>query len=102
MQGRTRSQKPTLIVGLEKSTRKRRTSKISDKLEQNDIRIESCLNIEPSISLLVEPLGKDTQFEEEVTPSKLSGETSSETIKLIKENFKDLGEEVEDGYLIIS
>jgi hypothetical protein len=38
----------------------------------------------------------DTQLEEEVTPSKLSGETSSEAYKLTKETSIDLGKGVEN------
>jgi hypothetical protein len=44
----------------------------------------------------VETLGLDTQLEQGATPSKLSGETSSEAYKLRKENSIDLGEGVEN------
>src|SRR6202048_2343848 len=96
MQGKTRSQKPSLVLGLEKSTRKRRTSIISEVVGEAHVRLESCLNIEPSVSLLVETLGVDTQLEKEVTPSKLGRETSSEAHKLTKENFIGLGEGLEN------
>jgi hypothetical protein len=61
MQGKTRSQKPSLVLGLEKSTRKRRSSRISEVVGEINVRLESCLNIQPIFSLLVEPLGVDTQ-----------------------------------------
>ena len=79
MQGKTRSRKPSLIVGLEKCTRKRRSSRINERLEEDDVRIESCLNVEPSTRSFFDTLESETQLEKEATPSKLSGETSSET-----------------------
>ena len=78
MQGKTRSQKPSLIIELEKSTRKRRSSRISEELKEVDIIVESCLNVEPSISALLDTLESEAQLEKEATLSKLSGETSSE------------------------
>ena len=79
MQGKTRSQKPSLILGLDKVTRRRRLSRISEVVEEVEVRLESCLNVEPSVSPLLETLEVEAQLEKEATPSKLSGETSSET-----------------------
>ena len=78
MQGKTCLQKPSLIVRLEKSTQKRRSSRISDKLEQDDLRIENCLNIKSRTRSFLDTLELGAQLEEEITPSKFSGETSSE------------------------
>ena len=95
MQGKTRSQKPSLIIGLEKSTRKRRSSRISEELKEVDIIVESCLNVEPSISALLDTLESEAQLEKEATLSKLSGETSSENYTL-REKFLI---EVDRGWL---
>jgi hypothetical protein len=67
-----------LIVGLEKSTRKRRSSRSSNKIEQDDVRIDNCLNVEPRTISFLDTLELGAQLEEEIAPSKLSGETSSE------------------------
>ena len=79
MQGNTRSQKPSLILGINKVTRRRKLSRISKVVEEVDIRLESCLNVKPSVSSLSETLEVEAQLEREATPSKLSGETSSKT-----------------------
>ena len=63
MQGKTRSKKPSLVVGLEKSTRKRRSSRISETLGENDVRIESCLNVEPSTRSFFDTLESEAQLE---------------------------------------
>ena len=63
MQGNTRSQKPSLILGLEKSTRRRKLSSISEVVEEVDVRLESCLNVEPIISPLLDTLEVEAQFE---------------------------------------
>ena len=77
MRGKTRFQKPRLIIGPEKTTRKRRSSRISDRLEQDDVKIKSCLNVEPRTRSFLDTLELGAQLEEEIIPSKLSGETSS-------------------------
>ena len=79
MQDKTRSQKPSLIVGLDKSTCRRRLSRISEVVKEVDVRLESCLNVESIVSPLLETLELEAQLEKVVTPSKLSGETSSNT-----------------------
>ena len=63
MQGKTRSQKPSLIIGLEKSTRKRRLSRISEVVEEVNVRLESCLNVKSSVSPLLETLELESQLE---------------------------------------
>ena len=52
MQGKTRSQKPSLILGLNKSTHRRRLSRISEVVEEVDVRLESYLTVESSVSPL--------------------------------------------------
>ena len=85
IKGKTQSQKPSLIVGLEKSTRRRRLSRISEDVEEVDVRLESCLNVESSINPLLKTLGLEAQFGKDATSSKLSGETSSGTYTFGKE-----------------
>ena len=79
MQSKTRSQKPSLILGLDKVTRRRRSSRISEVVEEVDVRLESCLNVEPRVSSLSETLEVEAQLETKAIPSKFGGETSSET-----------------------
>ena len=74
MQGKTRYHKPELELGLGKTTRR-----ISEVVEEVEVRIESCLNAELIVSPMLGNLKVDTQLKEEATPSKLSGETSTET-----------------------
>ena len=54
-------------------------------MEEVDVRLESCLNVESSVSPLLETLELEAQLEKEATPSKLSGETSSDTYTFGKE-----------------
>ena len=77
MQGKTRSQKPSLILGLDKVTRRRILSRINEVVEEVDVRLESYLNVEPSVNSLSETLEVEVQLERKATPSKLSGEISS-------------------------
>ena len=99
MQGKTRSQKPSLILGLDKVTRRRRLSKISEVVKNIEARLESCLNVEPSVSPLSETLEVGAQLEKEATPSKLSGETSSETYTFREEIPIEINREVGDFML---
>ena len=94
MQGETRSQKPRLILGLEKSTRRRRLSRISEVVEKIDVILENCLNVEPIISPLLDTLEAEAQLEKEAAPSKLSGEISSETYTFREEVPIYIGREV--------
>ena len=71
MQGKTRSQKQSLAVGLDKVTRRKELAKVSKVIEEIDVRIKIWVNVEPSVSPL---LG-----EKESIPFQLSGETSSKT-----------------------
>ena len=64
---------------LDKVTRRRRLSRISEDVDHVEVRLESCLNVEPSVSPLLGTLEVEAQLEKEATPSKLSDETSSET-----------------------
>ena len=75
MQDKTRSQKPSLELGLGKITRRRILSRINKITVEVDIRLESCLNVEPSVIPLLETLEVEAQLEKEATPYKLSGET---------------------------
>ena len=47
-------------------------------VEEVDVRLKSCLNVEHSVRLLLETLESETQLVKEATPSKLSGETPLE------------------------
>ena len=78
MQGKTRSQKPSLELGIDKITCRRILTRISKVLEDAEVRLESCLNVEPSVSPLLGTLTVDTQPKKEATLSKLRGETTSE------------------------
>ena len=101
MQGKTRSQKPRLILRLDKVTRRRRLSRISEVVEEVDVRLESCLNVEPSISPLLETLEVEAQLEKEATPSKLNGETSSETHTFREQILTGIDREVEEDTPLI-
>jgi hypothetical protein len=85
-----------LILGLDKVTRRRRLSRIGEVVEGVDVRLESCLNVEPSFNHLLETLKVEVLLEKEVTLSKLSGETSSETYTLRKEIPIDIDREVRE------
>ena len=85
MQDKTRAHKPNLELGLNKVTRKKKLGKFSEIVKDVEVRLESCLNVEPSVSSLLGTLEEDTQIEEEATPSKLSDETSSVTDTVRKE-----------------
>lgn len=61
MQGKTRSHKSGLELGLKKSSRKKNISKIREVLEV-EIRLESCMNVETSVSPVKEDLEVDTQI----------------------------------------
>ena len=54
-------------------------------MEEVDVRLDCCLNVEPSVSPLLDTLEVEAQLDKEATPSKLSGETLSETNTLGKE-----------------
>ena len=56
MQGKTRSQQPSLIFELDKVIRRRRLSRINEVVKKNDVRLESCLNVEPRVGSLLETL----------------------------------------------
>ena len=79
MQGKTRSQKPKLELGLEGGVTKRRLSRVSKIVEVVDVIIESCLNIEPVINSLLKELEMHNQIEEEDIPSNLIGKIFEET-----------------------
>ena len=75
MQGKTRSHKPALELGLGKITRRKMLANISEVVKEGEVRIESCSNVETTVSPLLRNLEVETQLEEEATPSKLIGET---------------------------
>ena len=56
MQNKTRSQKPSLILGLDNYTRRKRLSRISEVVEEIDVRSKHCLNVKPSVSPLLDTL----------------------------------------------
>ena len=61
-------------------------SRLSEVVEEVDVSIESCLNVEPMINPLVEELEVHTQIEEEDLPSNLSGEIFERT-NIVREFF---------------
>ena len=75
MQDKTRSQKPSLELGLDKITCRSRLARINEIVEDIEVRLKSCLNVETSVSPLLGTLGVEAQHEKEAIPSKLSGET---------------------------
>ena len=54
---------------------KRRFSRVSKVVEEVNVSIESCLNVEPIVNPLLEKLEVHTLIEEEDLPSNLGGET---------------------------
>ena len=89
-----------MIVELETSTRKRRSSRISEKIGEDDVRIESCLNVEPSTRSFLDTLESEAQLEKEATPSKLSGETSLENYTLRKKIPVEVDRRLLDSALV--
>ena len=83
MQGKTQSQKPSLALGLDKVARRKKLTRVSEIIEEVDVILESDVNVEFSVSLVLETLGVDPQLEREATPFKLSGETflKSDTVR---------------------
>ena len=64
---------------MEGSVTERRLSRVNKFVEEVNVSIESCLNVEPIVNPLVEELGVHTQIEEEDLPSNLNIETLEET-----------------------
>ena len=57
-----------MILGVEKFTRKMRSSRIREVVEKINVRVESCLNNEPSVRLLLETLESETYtFKERIS-----------------------------------
>ena len=79
MQGKSRSQKPKLELGLEGVMTKKMLSRVSKVVEEVNININGCLNIQPVASPLVEELEVHPQIEEDDLPSNLSVETLRRT-----------------------
>jgi hypothetical protein len=93
MQGKTTSQKPKLALGLENSFNRRRLSRVGKEVEEVDVSIESCLNVEPVIIPLVEVVEVHTQIEKEQLPSNLSIKTFDEA-NIIREEVFEMTSEV--------
>ena len=85
MLGETRSQKPGLELGIEGSTRKKKVLKVSEVVEEVEVRVESWVNVKSSSRLLIE-VEVETRLEEEATPFKSNGETTIET-DLVREEI---------------
>ena len=68
MQGKTRAHKPKLELGTGKVTRRKKLTPITEVVEEIEVRIESCWNVEPTASSLLEYLEVDTQIERESNP----------------------------------
>ena len=59
------------------------------------------MNVEPSIGLLLDTLESEAQLEKEATPSKLSGETSSEYYIFREEFLVDVDRELRGSVPVI-
>ena len=70
-------------------------------MKEVDIRLKSCLNIESSVSPLLETLELEAQLEKDAIPSKLSDETSSETYTFGKEILVGIDREVKEDTPVI-
>ena len=78
MQENTRFEKSKLDLGLEGSVNERKLSRVSKVAKEMDVNIESCLNVEIVVSLLLTKLEVHTQIGEEDLPSNLSGKIFEE------------------------
>ena len=72
MQGKTRSHKPKLELGLDIVTSRKKLVNTSKVVKDVDVTLERCLNVEPIVSPLLGTLEVDAQLEKEANPSKLS------------------------------
>ena len=87
MQGKTRSQKPKLALGLEIIVNRRMLSSISEVVGGVDVSIESCLNVESVINPLVGVSQVHIQIEENDLPSNLNREVIEEANIIGKEKL---------------
>ena len=85
MQCKTRSQKPKLELGLKISVNRRKFSRVSKVVDEVNVSIESCLNVERIINPLLEELEVHTQIDEEDLLSNLSGEIFEGTNRVREE-----------------
>ena len=63
-------------------------------MEDVEIRLESCLSVESSVSPLLGILEENTQLEEEATHFKLSGETSLDIDAIRKDILIEIDREI--------
>ena len=79
MQGRTRSRKPKLELGLDESVIRRRISRASTVREEVNVSEYTYENVEPIVGLIVEELKSPTQIEGEYIPFNSSDQILEET-----------------------
>ena len=79
-------------VGIEGSTRKKKLAKVSEVVEEVEVRVESWVNVKTSGGPLIEEEEVETRLEEEATPSKSSGDKAIE-IDLVREEISVGAEE---------
>lgn len=85
---------------MEKNINRRRLSRVSKVVEEVDVSIESCLNVELVINPLMEELEVHNQIEEEDIPSKLIGEIFEGTNIVREEVFVSTSELNREGFPI--
>ena len=83
MQNKTRAQKPKLELGIDTFTRMMKLVKINEVVNDVEVGVENCLNVEPIFSPLLDTLDVEAQLEEGSTPSKSSEDTplGTETLR---------------------
>ena len=65
-------------------------------MEEVDVKVENSLNVESSVSPLLETIELEAQLEKEATPSKLSSETSSGTYTFGEEILVGIDRQIEN------
>ena len=96
MQGKTRSQKPSLTLGINKVTRRKSLLRINEVVEEVEVRLESCLNVEPNVSPLLYTLEVEAKLKKEAIRFKLNGKISSETYTFREEILVKIEREIRE------
>ena len=64
-----------MSLGLDKVVRRKKLAKVSEVVEEVDVRLGSGVNVKSNVSQVLASLGVDPQLERETTPFKSSLET---------------------------
>ena len=83
-----------MALGLDKVARRKKLTRVSEVIEEVDVRLTSWMNVEPSVSLLLKTFRVNPQLEKDAIPSKLSGETLLETYIFSEEIPVDIDREL--------